>query len=71
MSAAEDDEGWDPSKSDEGGAIRLSRSSNTITEGAWSKASEMYLESAWRMVGGFSKVSLEHETKILQKGIIF
>lgn len=40
MSAAEEDEGWDPSGSEEE-VMMLSRSSKMMTEGEWSKASDM------------------------------
>lgn len=64
VSATTEVEGWDPSESDEDWMI-LSRSSKTTTEGAWSRASDTKLESAWRMVGGFSKASPEQHIKIL------
>lgn len=42
VTATDDD--WDPSKSED--KMMLSRSSKMTTEGAWSKASDMLLESA-------------------------
>lgn len=65
VSATTEAEGWDPSESEDDEII-LSRSSKMTTEGAWSNASDIMLESAWRIVKAFSNASPEQETNILQ-----